>query len=298
MKILEIFSPNFLFANALCASLLMGLCVPLIGRHLVFGRSILLGLALPQISLAGVAFVFWGAAMGWGWCHGLQTEFSRALAGSLLFALPTLAALALTILQRGELTESWLAMAFLAAMSFTQLLLSHNGVGETYIEDLFHGRLLLIDDAAFRVFAAILPSAALAALAFRKRFLLVLTGRDFAAVCGIHLPAWHLALALLNGLVIGLCVAIVGPLVTFGYLVLPVVGAARLATSVRTHAVWSSGFGVLMGLAGFLASYHWDLPLGAAVVAAGCAGVGIIQTVRYGLGFLQPSIKNSLSIKL
>lgn len=267
---MEMFSPDFLFFNALVASLLMGVFCPLIGRHLVFGRTVMLGLALPQISLAGIAFVFLGVGLGWGWCTALKSEFSRAFLGALIFTIPALVILALQFRKRAELAEGWLAFFYLLAVASAHLMLSHHAVGENYIEDLFHGRLILISDPALAILASALTVCAFLAVWARRRILIVLTDREFAGSLGISVTGWHILIALLNGIVISVAVSVVGPLVTFGFLVLPVMAASLIARSLRSHAILSSSFGLVMAWSGFFVSYKYDLPLGACVVVFGC----------------------------
>jgi ABC-type Mn2+/Zn2+ transport system permease subunit len=249
---------------------------------MVLGRSIMLGLALPQVSLAGVAFMFLGSALGWGWCAVFEDESTRAFAGALLFTLPALLLLALLLLalparREFHLSEGWLAFVFLAAVSATNLMLSSNAVGEIFIQDLFHGRLLLISDSALAFLACSLAASFLLAMAFRRRLLLALTDPDFAVVSGLKLARWNVFLALLNGCVVGVAVATTGPLVTFGFLILPVLAVASFSRSLHAHLAWSMAFGVVMAVAGFLVSYRLDLPLGDSVVALGCAGLLLLR---------------------
>ncbi len=254
-------------SKALIAALLLGLFLPITGRHLILGRSILLGLAVPQISMAGIAFLFLGSALGWSWTAPFADDSTRAAAGALLFAVPTL--LILAGIQRAgrHLSEAWLAVAYLAAFAASNLMLSSDAVGETYLSDLFHGRLILINDGALRLLAIAFFTASTIALACRRRLLLILTDPDFAAVANVRVSGWVMLLALLNGCVIGVSVSAVGPLVTFGFLILPALTASAFARSLRTHLVWSIAAGVLAAYTGYRLAYRWDLPLGDCTVA-------------------------------
>src|SRR5437870_11727374 len=49
-------SAEFLLRNALIGSVVVGLVCPLIGVYFVLRRMIFLGVALPQLSAAGIAF--------------------------------------------------------------------------------------------------------------------------------------------------------------------------------------------------------------------------------------------------
>src|SRR5207237_8571302 len=53
---LEILRPGFLLRDALVGSVLVGIVCPLVGVYFVLRRMIFLGVALPQLSAAGIAF--------------------------------------------------------------------------------------------------------------------------------------------------------------------------------------------------------------------------------------------------
>ena len=56
--LVEIVSPGFLLREALIGSVLVGCLCPLVGVYFVLRRMIFLGVALPQVSAAGIAFAF------------------------------------------------------------------------------------------------------------------------------------------------------------------------------------------------------------------------------------------------
>ena len=51
--LLEVLSPSFLLFPAVLGSVVLGLVCPVVGGFLVLRRSVLLGLALPQLAAAG-----------------------------------------------------------------------------------------------------------------------------------------------------------------------------------------------------------------------------------------------------
>jgi ABC-type Mn2+/Zn2+ transport system permease subunit len=51
----EMVSPSFLLRDALVGSVLVGAVCPLIGVYFMLRRMIFLGVALPQLSAAGIA---------------------------------------------------------------------------------------------------------------------------------------------------------------------------------------------------------------------------------------------------
>lgn len=279
---------EFHFAKALWAAVLIGALLPIVGRHLVLGRAVLLGLAIPQIAMAGIAFVFFAAALHWPWAEALESESAKSLVGALLFGLPGLLLVAAPWKRRACISEAGLAVVYLASVSATHLMLATDAVGETYLNDLFHGRLLFIDAAELQLLGVGLAAGFVFLLAFRRRLLLALTDPDYATVAGLAVGGWTLAATVVNGTVIGITVATAGPLVAFGFLVLPVLTAATFAKSLRGNLWLSMVAGVVISLAGFWLSYHFDFPLGDAVVATGCAvllsarALGWIFTQRCG----------------
>lgn len=277
---------DFLFTKALWAAMLVGALLPIVGRHLVLGRTVLLGLAIPQIAMAGIAFVFFASSWHWPWAESLTEESTKALVGSLLFGLPGLFLIATPWKRRKPIGEAWLAVVYLASVSCTNLMLSSDAVGETYLGDLFHGRLLFIGATELRMLAIALGVGFLFHFAFRRRLLLSLTDPDYAAVAGLAVGGWTIAATLVNGTVIGITVATSGPLVAFGFLVLPVLSAATFATSLRGN-LWLSMFaGLIVALTGFFLSYRHDLPLGDTVVATGCVFLVACRMLRLLLAFI------------
>ena len=276
--------------KALVAVVFLGVCLPIVGRHLFLGRSILLGLAVPQLSMAGIAFVFLGTGLGWTWTSWFADDSSRAAVGALVFSIPTLGVLGRSGVNGKAPSGAWLAVAYLAANAATNLMLSSNAVGETYLADLFHGRLILISDAALGWLIGVLSLVTVLGLLFRKWLLLVLIDPDFATVTNIRTSSWGLCLALLNGSAIGVSVAAVGPLVTFGFLVLPVLGASLLANSLRGHLMLAMCIGIVTGGVGYNLAYRWDLPLGDVTVAV---GVGVLLVCLFAKRARETSQKGS-----
>jgi len=124
--------------------------------------------------------------------------------------------------------------------------------------------------------------------AFRRRLLLTLIDPDYASVAGLVVGAWTLGATVVNGTVIGITVATAGPLVAFGFLVLPVLTAATFARSLRSNLWLSMLAGLVISLVGFGLSYHFDFPLGDTVVATGCTVVLLARLVRQLRVFTKP----------
>ena len=100
----DILSPDFLLRDALIGSVLLGLVLPLVGGYFLLRRMIFLGVALPQISAAGIGFAFLlYSTLAGPHQHGTGSEHLLALLGSFAFTMVGLVVLA--ALERVGLTQ-------------------------------------------------------------------------------------------------------------------------------------------------------------------------------------------------
>jgi ABC-type Mn2+/Zn2+ transport system permease subunit len=104
-------------------------------------------------------------------------------------------------------------------------------------------------------------------LAFRKEFLLVSFDRDLAIVFRKRVRFWDSLLYLLIGTTISLGVMTAGPLVTFGFLVVPPLTARLVTQRMLTFSLVAAGLGASTAFVGFYCAYRFDTPLGPAEVA-------------------------------
>ena len=79
--------------------------------------------------------------------------------------------------------------------------------------------------------------------------------------------AWDGLLFLLIGVTVSMSVLSVGPLVTFGFLLIPPLIARTLARNMKQFAILGSLIGMVAAGVGFCLAYHWDVPVGPTDVA-------------------------------
>src|SRR5207247_8560282 len=91
--LLEMFSAGFLLWHALYASVVIGFVCPLVGVYLVLRRLVFLGVALPQVSAAGIAFAYLLYTVGFPLYPHQEEDQLMALTGSILFVVAALVAL-------------------------------------------------------------------------------------------------------------------------------------------------------------------------------------------------------------
>ena len=263
----EVFAPDFLLRNSVYVSLLIGLVCPLIGTYLVLRRLIFMGVALPQISSCGIAFAF--ALHTWGLVPHLEDSSENALAfgGSTLFTL--LALFILTLLQRRSsgLAEARIGTAYVLAGAFSILLLVKNPYGEHGLLDRLRGEIITVSNSDLILTASAFAVVAGLLVVFHKEFLLVSFDPEMAVTLRKNVLTWDGLLFLLIGITVSMSVLSVGPLVTFGFLLIPPLIARTLARNMKQFAILGSLIGMLAACAGFCLAYHWDVPVGPTDVA-------------------------------
>ncbi|MCU0783956.1 MAG: metal ABC transporter permease [Verrucomicrobia bacterium] len=262
----EVFDPNFLLRNSVYMSLLVGLTCPLVGVYLVLRRLVFMGVALPQISSCGIAFAF--ALESWGVIyHAEGSEHTLAFAGSSVFTL-TAILLFPRLERRGRgFIEGVIGMVYVLAGAWSILLLVKNPYGEHGLLDRLKGEIIAVSNGDLAGTAAAFAVVVAALLAFQKEFMLVSFDREMAITLNKNVMLWDSLLFLLIGLTISMAVLSVGPLVTFGFLLIPPLTAHLFARNMRQFALIASSIGGLTALAGFCVAYRWDFPVGPTDVA-------------------------------
>jgi ABC-type Mn2+/Zn2+ transport system permease subunit len=266
--LVEMLSPDFLLRDAVIASVLVGLVCPLVGVYFVLRRMIFLGVALPQVSASGIAlsFLLYRTLVG-PHQHGEAPEQLLATVGS--FGLTLLALLVLVTLERSgrEMIEARIGTTYAVAAAATILFLAQDPAGEAHMVGLLKGDILAATRTSLRLMIEVLAPVVFILFAFRKQLLLVSFDRDMSIVLGMRVAWWDALLYLTIGATIALGVMIAGPLVTFGFLVVPPLTARLITRRMLTFSVASSLIGGATAFAGFYCAYRFDLPLGPAEVA-------------------------------
>ena len=279
----EIFNPSYLLFPALLGTAILGMVCPLIGSYLVLRRMVFLGLTLPQIAAAGVSFTFWLQQIDFlpQWHQG---ERGIGMMGSLLFTFLGMGLLGY-LEQRGKgAAEGRLAAAYALAGALTILFIVFNPAGQIEVLNLLKGEVIALSQGDLRLLAVVFGLVLVGMLLFRREFLLTSFDRDLAFLLKGRQTVWDIVLYLLAGVSIALGVIMAGPLLLFGFLVLPALAARPLANSMNSFLWLSSLLGLIMAILGFYSSVRLDLPLGPTDVALGCC----LIFLAYGLRRIAP----------
>jgi ABC-type Mn2+/Zn2+ transport system permease subunit len=260
----EILSPDFLLRNSLYTSMLIGFVCPLVGVFLVLRRLVFMGIALPQISSTGVAVALsipvW---LGTGQLeHTTATEHALAFAGSTVFSLTAILILAFLERRGRGQPEGRLGAAYVVAAALSILLLSKNRYAEVGWLDLLKGEIITVSNFDLVLTAATLAIVLTVLGMFQKELLLVSFDRTMAVTLGKKVFFWDVLLYLLIGLTVSMAVLSVGPLISFGFLLIPALTAHLFARNMRQFAIFASLIGGMSAFAGFWIAYQWDCPIG------------------------------------
>ena len=289
--LVQILSPDFLLRDALVGSVLVGVVCPLVGAYFVLRRMIFLGVALPQLSAAGIAFSFVGYRLAVGAHeHGNVSERELAMLGSFAFTLTGL--LVLTAFERRgrETVEARIGVTYAIAAALTILFLAVDPHGDAEMVNLLKGDILATTRTSLTLLASVLGAVVLVLFACRKEFLLVSFDRDLAVVFGKWAGLWDGLLYLTIGVTISLGVMTAGPLVTFGFLVVPPLTARLVTRRMLSFSLVAAAIGGAAAFGGFYCAYRMDLPLGPAEVALASLMlivVGTASMIRQGAARLR-----------
>jgi ABC-type Mn2+/Zn2+ transport system permease subunit len=260
----QILSPHFLLRNAVYTSVLIGLACPLVGVFLVMRRLVFMGVALPQISSTGVAVAL-SLPM---WLnlnlkdYGSQSAHTLAFVGSITFSLAAILALAFMERRGRGQPEGRLGTAYVVAAALAILLLSKNPYGEIGWLDMLKGEVVTISTYDLVLTAATLALVLAVLGVFQKELLLVSFDRDMALILRKNVVFWDVLLYVLIGLTVSMAVLSVGPLIAFGFLLIPALISHLFARTMRQFTVFASLVGGIVAFFGFWIAYDYDFPVG------------------------------------
>ncbi|MBI5241397.1 MAG: metal ABC transporter permease [Elusimicrobia bacterium] len=271
-QLVEMLKPDFLLHHALYGSVMMGFVVPLVGVYFLLRRLVFWGVALPQVSAAGIAFALMLQGLGCTWLAGGESgEKHLAIIGSVVFTGLSILFLAYMERRGKGASEGRIGALYALAWAASILFVAANAAGETEMLGLLKGEIVAISESDFHAMLDIFGLIAVAMFLFQREFLLVSYDRDMAVTLGRRVLLWDVLLYLIVGLTISLGVMTVGPLVIFGFLVAPPMAALPWARGMTSLSVLASLCGGASTLAGFYVSYTRDLPLGPVAVCVACS---------------------------
>ncbi|MGC8744787.1 MAG: metal ABC transporter permease [Verrucomicrobiia bacterium] len=262
--IIEIFSPEFLLRNSLYVSLIIGLVCPVAGIYLVLRRMVFLGVALPQVSSLGIAIAL-SVHIWLGHSDSLHGEEQKTLiyAGAIGLSLISIILFAFTETKKQTYSESRLGAIYAITLATSIIILAKCPIAEQGWLNLLKGEIVSVSTTDLWLTIIGLGLVTLCFWRFNREFTLVSFDPEMAITLNKNILLWDLFLFLLIGTTIAIAVLTVGPLVAFGFTVIPPLITRLYVKSMRGFIILSSLTGGISALIGFIIAYKYDLPVGA-----------------------------------
>jgi ABC-type Mn2+/Zn2+ transport system permease subunit len=141
------------------------------------------------------------------------------------------------------------------------------------------GEVIAISNSDLVLTAAVLLLVLLLLGIFRKELVLVSFDREMATILRKKVVLWDVLLYVLIGLTVSVAVLSVGPLISFGFLLVPALIAHLFARNMRQFAVFASLAGGTAAFFGFWMAYKYDFPVGPSDVVLLGALYGVAWTL-------------------
>jgi ABC-type Mn2+/Zn2+ transport system permease subunit len=256
--------------QALVATAALGVLLAYLGIHVVGRGIVFVDLALGQISSMGVAFAMW-AELDPVVCSMVATLAAAGLFSVLRVRDPRLR------------LEAVIGIFYAVSSAVTVLLIAKTPHGDADIQDVLFGNVLALDRGEVGVMLAVFAGVAVAHLLLGRRFF-ALTYRKGSGEVLTRADHWmNFVFYVLLAFAIVFAIRAGGVIPVFAFLILPPVAALR--TSPRSAVVVPVALvlafaGCFFGLE---ASFAFDLPAGASIVAV-LGGLGLLVS---GVGVLR-----------
>jgi zinc/manganese transport system permease protein len=262
-------------------------CLVLTGIHVYLGLHVLargvifVDLALAQVAALGVTVAFLAG-------HSIQSEAAYWYA--LAFAVGGAALFSLTRVRRAPIPqEAVIGMVYAVSAALTVLVVDRAPQGAEHIKQLLVGGILTVTPGEVGRLAVLYAVIGAFHAVMRRPILEISFDPEGAAARGRAVRWWDFAFYVTFGVVVTSSVRIAGVLLVFSYLIVPASVGALLSGSVGGRLAIGWALGAMVSAAGLWASFAWDLPTGAAIVAtfgalmgAVAAGLGARALIRGG----------------
>jgi zinc/manganese transport system permease protein len=240
-------------------------CLVLTGIHVYLGLHVLargvifVDLALAQVAALGITIAFLAG-------HPIQSEAAYWYA--LAFTVGGAGLFSLTRLRRAAIPqEAIIGIVYAVSAALTVLVVDRAPQGADHIKQLLVGSILTVTPGEVGRLALLYAVIGAVHLTIRRPLLEISFDPAGAAARGRAVRWWDFAFYVTFGVVVTSSVRAAGVLLVFSYLIVPAAVGALLSGSVVGRLAIGWPLGALASALGLWASFAWDLPTGAAVVA-------------------------------
>jgi ABC-type Mn2+/Zn2+ transport system permease subunit len=246
------FTANEFMQRALLAGAFVAVACAVVGTFVVLRGLAFIGDALAHGVLPGVA-----AALLLGW---------PGVIGALVGAAAMIGGVSLVTRHSRLSSDTAIGLLFVGMLALGVVIVSRSRSFTGDLVNILFGELLGIsaDDLWVQGVATVL--VVLVAFVCARPFLLLSVDPELADVSGFPSSRYHLVMMLLIAVTVVVSFQTVGTLLVFGMLIAPAGTAALVAHRIGVMVGWAIAVGLVSVYLGLLASYHWNIAGGAAVV--------------------------------
>ena len=240
-------------SNALAACVLSGITCGVIGTYVVCRRMVFLAGGITHASFGGLGIAFWLGA--------------NPIGGALLFAI--LSALGIEWAgSRGRIREdSAIGIIWSVGMAVGALFMSlRPGYTSGDLSAYLFGSIVTVTRGDVTALALLTLVILAGALLWLRPIMYVAFDRDFARSRGIPTRVVSYLMAALVAATIVLSIRIMGIVLLISLLTIPVAVVNAFSRDYRTIAATAPAVAVAGNVAGLAASYHFEVPPGAAII--------------------------------
>ena len=240
-------------SNALAACVLSGITCGVIGTYVVCRRMVFLAGGITHASFGGLGIAFWMGA--------------NPIAGAMIFAV--LSALGIEWAgSRGRIREdSAIGIIWSVGMAVGALFMSlRPGYTSGDLSAYLFGSIVTVTRGDVTALALLTLVILAGALLWLRPIMYVAFDRDFARSRGIPTRVVSYLMAALVAATIVLSIRIMGIVLLISLLTIPVTVVNAFSRDYRTIAATAPAVAVAGNVAGLAASYHFEVPPGAAII--------------------------------
>ena len=248
----DLFQYGYL-SNALAACILSGITCGIAGTYVVCRRMVFLAGGITHASFGGLGIAFYSG--------------TDPIAGAMLFAV--LSALGIEWAgSRGRIREdSAIGIIWSVGMAVGALFMSlRPGYTSGDLSAYLFGSIITVTRGDVAGLAVLTFLLLIGAALWLRPVMYVAFDREFARSRGIRTRTMSYLTAALVAVTIVLSIRIMGIVLLISLLTLPVVIVNAFSRSYRTLTLWAPVVAVAGNVAGLAASYHLEVPPGAAII--------------------------------
>ena len=247
----NIFAYDFL-VNAFVASILSGITCGIVGCYVVARRKVFLSSGITHASFGGLGIA-------------LYADLNPIL-GALLFAIISSVGIEYASRRGGVREDSAVGIIWSVGMAIGALFMSLRPGYATDLTSYLFGNILLVDNRDIVWLTLLTLFVVIGAIIWLRRIMFIAFDEDFARSQAVAVTAVSYIMAIIIAITIVLSIKVMGIILLLSLTTIPVVIANSLTKDYRKIAILSATIAVVGNIAGFLLSYHYDIPTGSCII--------------------------------